>query len=109
MKKVLLVFVLITILASASVIRTKHVNAQDNLPFLLYIPLVNRAPEPYKLDGINFSPYIAGQIPDSQSPISEAQIKQRLSVVAPFTKWIRTFGCGDGLEATGKIYWKDMR
>jgi hypothetical protein len=81
----------------------KPVNAQEDKPYKTYLPIVIKPVEPYKLDGINFSPYLSGQSPDLGSQISEDQIRQRLSIVAPNTKWIRTFGCGDGLEATGKI------
>jgi exo-beta-1,3-glucanase (GH17 family) len=55
------------------------------------------------LYGLNFSPYLETQSPDNLSKISEEQIYFRLQIVEPFTQWIRTFSCGDGLEKTGKI------
>ena len=54
-----------------------------------------------KLHGISFSPYIAGQGPGSR--ISEAQIKARLEVIAPYVRWIRTFSCSEGHELIPRI------
>jgi glucan 1,3-beta-glucosidase len=48
------------------------------------------------MPGLCFSPYSADQKPGS--PLSEAQIQERLNIVAPFTKWVRTFSCTDGNE-----------
>jgi len=48
------------------------------------------------LHGICFSPYLEGQnIGDN---LSEEQIQRRMEVVAPYTKWIRSFSCTDGNE-----------
>ncbi|MBN1567179.1 MAG: hypothetical protein JXA73_05005 [Acidobacteria bacterium] len=55
----------------------------------------------YKLHGINFSPYTDGQDPNRRSSISPGQLRERMSVVAPYTSWIRTFGSSDGLEDAG--------
>ncbi len=51
--------------------------------------------------GFCFSPYLEGQSPGSQ--ISAEQIRERLSVIRPYTRWIRTFSCTDGHEQTPKI------
>lgn len=51
--------------------------------------------------GLCFSPYLHGQAPGSQ--VSEAQIRQRLSIVQPHTGWVRTFSCTDGHEQTPRI------
>lgn len=51
--------------------------------------------------GLCFSPYLEGQAPGS--PVSEAQIRQRLEVIRPYTRWIRTFSCTDGHEQTPAI------
>jgi exo-beta-1,3-glucanase (GH17 family) len=49
-----------------------------------------------KIHGICFSPYVEGQGPGTQ--IGEAQIRERLAFVQPYTGWIRTFSCSEGNE-----------
>ena len=49
-----------------------------------------------KIHGICFSPYVEGQGPGSI--VSEAQIRERLAVVEPYVRAIRTFSCTDGHE-----------
>jgi exo-beta-1,3-glucanase (GH17 family) len=49
-----------------------------------------------KIHGISFSPYIEGQGPGTQ--LGEAQIRERLAIVRPYTRWIRTFSCSEGNE-----------
>lgn len=44
-----------------------------------------------------------GQDPNQGSWVSEAQIRTRMTIIAPYTHWIRTFGCGMGLEKSGKV------
>jgi exo-beta-1,3-glucanase (GH17 family) len=63
------------------------------------------APPPaYKLHGLDFSPYVDGQDPNIGSPqVSEEQMLERMQIVAPYTEWIRTFGCRNGLEKAGVI------
>jgi len=51
--------------------------------------------------GFCFSPYLEGQSPGS--PVSAAQIKARLEVIRPYTRWVRTFSCTDGHEQTPAI------
>jgi glucan 1,3-beta-glucosidase len=51
--------------------------------------------------GLCFSPYLEGQAPGSQ--VSEAQIRERLSVIRTHTQWVRTFSCTDGHEQTPRI------
>ncbi len=51
--------------------------------------------------GLCYSPYLEGQAPGSQ--ISEAQIRERLKIIQPCTRWIRTFSCTDGHEHTPRI------
>ena len=53
------------------------------------------------LHGICFSPYLEGQ--NIGDTLSEAQIEQRMKIVAPYTKWIRSFSCTDGNELIPKI------
>ncbi len=51
--------------------------------------------------GLCFSPYLEGQSPGSQ--VSAAQIRERLQIIQPYTRWIRTFSCTDGHEQTPRI------
>ncbi len=53
------------------------------------------------IHGMCFSPYLEGQQPGSL--ISEAQIRERLAIVRPHARWIRTFSCTDGHEQTPRI------
>ena len=39
-----------------------------------------------KIHGICFSPYIEGQGPGTE--ITEAQIRERLEIVAPYVRWV---------------------
>jgi GPH family glycoside/pentoside/hexuronide:cation symporter len=48
------------------------------------------------LHGLCFSPYQEGQVVGDI--LSKNQIQRRLDVVAPYTKWIRSFSCTDGNE-----------
>jgi exo-beta-1,3-glucanase (GH17 family) len=56
-----------------------------------------------KMFGISFSPYMEGQTPDDKSQISQQQIADRLEVIRPFTKWVRTFSCTNGNEEVPRI------
>ncbi len=51
--------------------------------------------------GLCFSPYLEGQQPGAQ--VSEAQIRDRLAIVRPHARWVRTFSCTDGHEQTPRI------
>lgn len=48
------------------------------------------------LHGLCFSPYIEGQKPGDQ--LSEEQIRRRLEVIKPYTKWVRSFSTTEGNE-----------
>ena len=48
------------------------------------------------MHGICFSPYQEGQEPGDQ--LTEKQIKRRLKVIQPHSKWVRSFSCTDGNE-----------
>jgi len=56
-----------------------------------------------KMHGISFSPYLEGQDPSIKSIISEQQIADRLEIIRPHTKWIRTFSCTCGNEEVPRI------
>lgn len=53
--------------------------------------------------GLNFSPYMDGQSPNWGTIISEDQLRMRMKIIAPYTEWIRTFGCTNGLEKAGSV------
>lgn len=53
------------------------------------------------MHGIAFSPYEEGQEPGDQ--LSEAQIRRRLEILRPYTKWVRSFSCTEGNELIPRI------
>ena len=53
------------------------------------------------MHGLCFSPYEEGQKPGD--PITEAQIRRRLEIIAPYTKWIRSFSCTEGNDLIPKL------
>jgi GPH family glycoside/pentoside/hexuronide:cation symporter len=53
------------------------------------------------LHGLCFSPYLQGQAPGSQ--VSAVQIRERLELIRPYTRWVRTFSCTDGHQQTPAI------
>ena len=57
----------------------------------------------YQVYGLNFGPYEDGQDPNQGAVVSAAQIERRMRIIAPYTKWVRTFGCTRGLEYSGAI------
>jgi len=65
--------------------------------------IATTATSEYQTYGLNFSPYIDGQDPNIGSEISEEQLRTRMEIIKPYTVWIRTFGCSNGLEKAGSI------
>lgn len=53
------------------------------------------------MHGLCFSPYEEGQEPGDQ--ITEDQIRRRMKIIQPYTKWIRSFSCTDGNENIPRI------
>ena len=53
------------------------------------------------MHGICFSPYLEGQEPGNL--ITEEQIRRKIEIIRPYTKWIRTFSCTDGNEMIPRI------
>jgi exo-beta-1,3-glucanase (GH17 family) len=53
------------------------------------------------MHGICFSPYLEDQEPGSF--ITEEQIRKKIEIIRPYTKWIRTFSCTDGNEMIPRI------
>ena len=54
-----------------------------------------------KMHGICFSPYEGTQEPGD--PISEAQVRRKLEMLAPYTQWIRVFSCTQGNEIIPRL------
>jgi exo-beta-1,3-glucanase (GH17 family) len=54
-----------------------------------------------RIHGLSFSPYLDGQSPGLE--IAEEQIRARLAIIQPYTRWIRTFSCTEGSQATPRI------
>ncbi len=53
------------------------------------------------LHGLCFSPYTEGQ--ETGDVLSANQISRRLDIIAPHTKWIRSFSCTEGNEMIPEI------
>lgn len=51
--------------------------------------------------GLGFSAYEEGQKPGEI--ITEKQIRRRLEIIQPYTKWVRSFSCTEGNELIPKI------
>jgi len=49
-----------------------------------------------KIHGLSFSPYTEGQGPGTI--IKETQIRDRLAIIEPYVRWIRSFSCTEGHE-----------
>jgi exo-beta-1,3-glucanase (GH17 family)/DNA-binding beta-propeller fold protein YncE len=59
----------------------------------------------YRMYGINFSPYID----DDEDPnkggvqVTDEELEERMETIAPYTEWIRTFGCNEDLKEAGEF------
>lgn len=53
------------------------------------------------LQGLCFSPYVEGQ--KAGDILTAEQIRRRLDIISPHTKWIRTFSCTEGNELIPQI------
>ena len=51
--------------------------------------------------GLCFSPYLDGQGPGTQ--LEEAQIRARLEIIRPTTRWVRSFSCTEGNEIIPRV------
>lgn len=54
-----------------------------------------------KIHGLSFSPYVEGQGPGTV--IDQVQIRERLAIIEPHVRWIRTFSCSEGHELIPEI------
>jgi len=53
------------------------------------------------MHGVCMSPYEEGQQPGDT--LTEEQIRRRLKILQPYTKWIRSFSCTEGNELVAKV------
>jgi len=53
------------------------------------------------MHGLCFSPYMEGQEPGTY--MSETQIRRRIEIIKPYTKWIRSFSTTQGNELIPRI------
>jgi exo-beta-1,3-glucanase (GH17 family) len=53
------------------------------------------------IHGLCFSPYHEDQQPGSE--VTEKQIRERMKIIAPYTKWIRSFSSTDGNEQIPRV------
>jgi glucan 1,3-beta-glucosidase len=53
------------------------------------------------MHGLCFSPYEEGQKPGDI--LTEKQIRRRMEIIKPYTKWVRSFSCIEGNELIPKI------
>lgn len=53
--------------------------------------------------GLSFSPYVEGQAPAIQSFVTKGQIIERMSIISPYTSWVRSFSCTSGNEQIPEI------
>ncbi|MFW6110288.1 MAG: glycosyl hydrolase family 17 protein [Patescibacteria group bacterium] len=98
-------------------IDSNSVYAEDSSQHSIFLPFVSKdagfegtpTPPPtrsivYKVYGLDFGPYTEeGQNPEYGTVIGEGQIRELLTVIAPYTRWVRTFGSTHGLENMGRI------
>lgn len=53
------------------------------------------------MHGLSFSPYLDDQEPGME--ISDDQIRARMEIIRPYTRWIRTFSCIEGNQNAPRI------
>ena len=86
---------------AGSYVPVKVAGFTSTMTNVAYLPMVS-APVQKKI-AVNFSPYIDGQDPNTNITLSEAQIRQRLGLIAEHSRWVRSFSCGNGLEKIGGV------
>lgn len=55
------------------------------------------------LVGVNFSPYVDGQNPSNNVVVADSQIVDRLRIIAPYVRSVRTFGATNGLQNVARL------
>jgi exo-beta-1,3-glucanase (GH17 family) len=56
-----------------------------------------------KVHGLCFSAYLDGQGPEKKTQLPPAQTRARMEIIQPYCRWIRTFSCQDGNQASPAI------
>jgi len=84
---------------------------EDKIKSLIGLNLNDKTPKGLKnlfkrilkngMHGLCFSPYEEGQEPGEV--LSEEQIRRRIEIIKPYTKWIRSFSCTEGNELIPRI------
>jgi GPH family glycoside/pentoside/hexuronide:cation symporter len=59
------------------------------------------------INGLCFSPYVEGQ--DTGDILTETQIRRRMEIISPYTKWVRSFSCTRGNELIPEIVHSNNR
>jgi len=77
---------------------SKQASATTTVTVTVAVPTV--ASQAY---GIDFSPYENGQDPSTGVDISIDQITQRMGIIVPYTKWLRSYRSTHGQENIGAI------
>ena len=82
-----------------------------HLPAMLGSPLTGKTPAEVSamyadqmrsgVYGLCFSAYTEGQGAGDQ--LTEAQVRRRVSVIAPHTRWVRSFACSEGHELIPRL------
>jgi exo-beta-1,3-glucanase (GH17 family) len=81
----------------AGVLQQSTLSPQELMPLVEEFSQILEA----GVHGLCFSPYLEGQAPGSI--VSEDQIRARLEIVRPYTRWIRSFSCTEGHQHTPRI------
>ena len=74
-----------------------------------YLPFVVKNWSPtgpcYRLHGVNFSPYVENDEDPNKGgvQITDEELRERIETIAPYTEWIRTFGCNEDLKEAGMV------
>jgi len=81
----------LSLIGGVNNINNEQVDFQD-----IFTQLMNKG-----IHGICFSAYEEGQKPGDI--LSEEQIRRRMKIIRPYTKWVRSFSCIEGNELIPKI------
>ncbi len=80
----------------SAVTQTGTANIYDGISEVRF--RVGGSPSTRPFMGLNFSPFMFDQNPETGDFASPTQIMARLATLAPWTTWVRLFGTGGGLD-----------
>jgi len=60
-------------------------------------------PAAYRLHGWDFGPHVEGQDPSLGTVITEAQVRERMLLVAPYADWVRGYSSTGGVQYVGRV------